>query len=383
MEQGRTQADMSNSIDALLTAVAGLTTSQQSQRNEIEAQRSQINTLIEELRKSRAPSATPEPALKRSYDLHEVEDTHILQHVDRLQKTIKQKWDTPKVILDGNNFLKWKQTIRSDAMLIKAANILDNGETSPPYESTDLEVALWKARNDALHTRIWKSLNTSIQEILTPLEAVDASPLWELINAKFGITEAQERYNLVRDMCSLEIEDSDYFAFQTKWQHFDAAARRLNMTYDDIHHDLFLQGLRNWQKHYIGIRLDEFFATGTSNRPIRNIDLDGLKRELQNRATTPNQPHRDHSMAGKDVSKSRNQDSTMKSTSETDNRDIGNEERCYYCNSRRHAPPGCWFKDLSLATPEWITQRFDGIKAVRERNGDSTPGLRELTLRPP
>jgi hypothetical protein len=30
---------------------------------------------------------------------------------------------------------------------------------------------------------------------------------------------------------------------------------------------------------------------------------------------------------------------------------------------------------LSLTTPEWITQRFDGIKAVRERNGDSTPGL--------
>ena len=109
------------------------------------------------------------------------------------------------------------------------------------------------------------------------MEAVDASPLWELINAKFGITEAQERYNLVRDMCSLEIQDPDYFAFQTKWQHFDAAARRLNLTYDDMHHDLFLQGLRNWQKHYIGIRLDEFFATGTSNRPIHVLGARDLR----------------------------------------------------------------------------------------------------------
>jgi hypothetical protein len=85
MEQGGTQAEgtASNSIDALLNAVAGLAASQQSQRNEIEAQRSQINTLIEELRKSRAPSATPEPIPKRSYDLHETEDTQILQHVRR------------------------------------------------------------------------------------------------------------------------------------------------------------------------------------------------------------------------------------------------------------------------------------------------------------
>ena len=117
MEQGRTQAEgtMSNSIDALLNVVAGLAASQQSQRNE-------INTRIEELRKSRTPSEAPEPTPKRSYDLHEVEDTHILQ---RLQKTIKQKWDKPKVILDGSNFLKWKQTIRSDAMLINAADILN------------------------------------------------------------------------------------------------------------------------------------------------------------------------------------------------------------------------------------------------------------------
>jgi hypothetical protein len=88
------------------------------------------------------------------------------------------------------------------------------------------------------------------------LEADDASPLWELINSKFRITEAQERYNFVRDICSMEIQDSNYFAFQTKWQHFDAAARRLNLTYDDIRHDLFPQGLRGWQKYYVRIRLD-------------------------------------------------------------------------------------------------------------------------------
>src|SRR3984957_21355994 len=57
MEQGRTQAER---IDALLTAVAGLLASQQPHRyHEIEPQTGQINALIEELRRSRAPSTTP------------------------------------------------------------------------------------------------------------------------------------------------------------------------------------------------------------------------------------------------------------------------------------------------------------------------------------
>jgi hypothetical protein len=65
MKQGGTQAEgvTLNGIVTLLNAVAGLTAglaaSQQSQRNEIEAQRSQIDALIEELRGSRAPSTTP------------------------------------------------------------------------------------------------------------------------------------------------------------------------------------------------------------------------------------------------------------------------------------------------------------------------------------
>ena len=48
-----------NGIVTLLNAVAGLIASQQSQRNEIESQRDQINAIIDELRRSRAPSTTP------------------------------------------------------------------------------------------------------------------------------------------------------------------------------------------------------------------------------------------------------------------------------------------------------------------------------------
>jgi hypothetical protein len=61
MKQGGTQAAGAtlNGIVTFLNALAGLIASQQSQRNEIEAQKSQIDALIEELRGSRAPSTTP------------------------------------------------------------------------------------------------------------------------------------------------------------------------------------------------------------------------------------------------------------------------------------------------------------------------------------
>jgi hypothetical protein len=75
MEQGRTQAEgtMSKIIDTSTTAV-GLTTSQQSQRCEIEAEKGRINAPIDELRRPRALRTTPESTPNRNYDLHEVED---------------------------------------------------------------------------------------------------------------------------------------------------------------------------------------------------------------------------------------------------------------------------------------------------------------------
>jgi hypothetical protein len=76
MEQGRTRPEgtASKSTDALSTTAIGLTTSQQSQRREIEAQKGQINAPIDELRKPRALSTTPESPPNRDYDLHKVED---------------------------------------------------------------------------------------------------------------------------------------------------------------------------------------------------------------------------------------------------------------------------------------------------------------------
>jgi len=77
MEQGRTHPEgtaSKSTDDVLSTTAIGLTTSQQSQRCEIEAQKGQINAPIDELHKPRALSTTPESSPNRDYDLHDIED---------------------------------------------------------------------------------------------------------------------------------------------------------------------------------------------------------------------------------------------------------------------------------------------------------------------
>ncbi|KAF7174611.1 hypothetical protein CNMCM6106_009513 [Aspergillus hiratsukae] len=88
--------------------------------------------------------------------------------------------------------------------------------------------------------------------------------LWDSITARFGTTKAQERYNLLRDMCALKLDGSDYMGHQAKWLKLMADLDRLDVTIDDVKHDLFIQSLGSWQSGFVKSKLDEFFATGVA-----------------------------------------------------------------------------------------------------------------------
>lgn len=51
-----------------------------------------------------------------------------------------------------------------------------------------------------------------VRNILGEMTDRQAAYLWGQINAKFCITEARERYQFVRDLTSLKLQDGDYFA---------------------------------------------------------------------------------------------------------------------------------------------------------------------------
>jgi hypothetical protein len=173
----------------------------------------------------------------------------------------------------------------SDALLIDAQEILTESQKAP-ISIRRLELEIWNAKNEALYARIWKSLSVDIRNIMTPSTTKKSAVLWESIVARFGLTKAQERYNLLRDACALKLEGSDYFTYQSKWLKFRADLRNLEVSIDDVIHDLFIQNLGSWQAAFVKTRLDEFFATGGNGESIDNIDIDDLMRQLQYRAQT-------------------------------------------------------------------------------------------------
>jgi hypothetical protein len=97
------------------------------------------------------------------------------------------------------------------------------------------------------YARIWKSLSVDIRNIMPPSNTKISATLWESIIARFGLTKAQERYNLLRDACALKLEGSDYFTYQSKWLKIRADLRNLEVSIDDVVHDLFIQNLGLWQ----------------------------------------------------------------------------------------------------------------------------------------
>ena len=82
---------------------------------------------------------------------------------------------------------------------------------------------------------------------MPPQRTKNAAALWESVVTGFGITKAQERYNLLRDMCALKLEGSDYISHQAQRLAYIAALDDLDVAVDDIKYDLFILSLRNWQ----------------------------------------------------------------------------------------------------------------------------------------
>jgi len=178
------------------------------------------------------------------------EEALIERELQKLRRSIKDLWKHKPTILTIHNFIAWKTNPLSDTSLINvhdvsSYNILIKGQQQPPSSYSRLRRAIWTAINDALHARILKSLSVEIRKIMPPQRTKNAAALWESVVTGFGITKAQERYNLLRDMCALKLEGSDYMSHQAQWLAYIAALDDLDVTVDDIKHDLFILSLRN------------------------------------------------------------------------------------------------------------------------------------------
>lgn len=165
--------------------------------------------------------------------------------LQQLRRCIKDQWEVKPTTLTFTNFSTWKTNMLTDALLVEAhgisaQRILLETQHQAPLDCTALQRSIWNSINDALYARLWKSLHPDIRPILTPPTAKSAAMLWDSITARFGTTKAQERYNLLRDMCALKLDGLDYMGHQAKWLKLMADLDRLDVTIDDVKHDLFI-----------------------------------------------------------------------------------------------------------------------------------------------
>ncbi|OJD21683.1 hypothetical protein ACJ73_06977 [Blastomyces percursus] len=201
----------------------------------------------------------------------------------KYQEEVKYALDTKSVMtFDGTNYEAWRVRMLADAEVIGRTGIILRNQR----ESTatrPIEVDKWKVRSKALYRRMLSSLIGNVCTTIGSLEADNAAALWEKIDIEYAISLAEERVNISKELTRLQVRDSDYLAFQRRFRYLVARHKELCRGTQDIYHDLFLNGLRDYQKMFVKSRLDDFFSTG--QELIVNIDLDDLMNQLTNRSS--------------------------------------------------------------------------------------------------
>ncbi|KAN0074098.1 hypothetical protein V8E54_008035, partial [Elaphomyces granulatus] len=256
--------------------------------------------------------------------------------------------------LKRTNFLAWKETMMADARLIGAHTILTEGQREPPSRSTRLECEVWKAKDFELSTRMWRSCEPEMRETLDTFDSQGSVDLLEQITNLIGVKRSRERYDLIREWLALKVEDNDFTSYQAKFKRIETKVKNLNITAQDILHDVFLLNLGNYQNAFINSRLDEFFATGSQHEPIQNLDLDDLIRQLNNRS--------------RDTPKLKNQSTTSRNDSKDDSKRP--RRTCEYCGIPFHSEKTCRSKHPESAPPEWLKENIDKVNDARKKNGD-------------
>ncbi|CAA0830376.1 Unknown protein [Striga hermonthica] len=116
------------------------------------------------------------------------------------------------VQLNGNNFLPWKRAI---LIALGAKNKLDfiNGKITAPVEGDD-DYINWKKVDYMVTSWILNSMSTDIVEGFLYVDS--AFQLWEIINQRFGESNAPLIFSLQKDIANIKQGNSSVVLYFTK-----------------------------------------------------------------------------------------------------------------------------------------------------------------------
>ncbi|QSS60302.1 hypothetical protein I7I51_05099 [Histoplasma capsulatum] len=204
----------------------------------------------------------------------------------RYERDVRASINTKAVTtFDGTDYQTWRNDILVDAEVIGGIDILTKNQEMPPEYLSALEKERWLIRKKILFRRMLQSLTGLVRPTIGTLELDNAAALWRKIAAVYGISLAEERLNIIKELTTLHVKNNNYLLYERRFRYLVARHKELAGDPIDIYHDLFLIGLRNYQKAFVQTHLDKFYATGQD--PISNINIDDLMKQLANRADKP------------------------------------------------------------------------------------------------
>jgi hypothetical protein len=158
---------------------------------------------------------------------------------------VKSKFGTQQsTTLNGrDNYTTWRDLILMDAHMIEAKDVLDQIE--PPNNSSEIDIARWQTRNEILHTRILQIIASHVREMISWEDSTLAVELWARIASTFGLSAAEERLITVKALLDINPQ-GNYPAIIRDFQRIAAKLRRMNLSFDDLIHDIFICSLGQW-----------------------------------------------------------------------------------------------------------------------------------------
>lgn len=296
---------------------------------------------MEKMMERASISPTQEPSASIPTGEHIIRD-----EVEIFRREAKTKLGGTQFRLTGANYMEWKQAILSDAHLIDAKDILVEGLKAPPEGYTRQERAIWAKKDELLFDRIYQHLSPEVHTAIDDgLEDRHAATIWKRLSTEYGITAAQERFQLTAELRALQLQNGDFMTYMRTFRNLRARLKNVGKEpfTEAGYHDLFLDGLGNWQKDFVQTRLHEFFTETTKDGDIKELDLEVLMDQLALRAN--------------------------KATTNT-GKPKAPGPQCSFCGSTRHSNENdCWRKHPEQA-PDWWKD-----KHMKGKEKDSEPPI--------
>lgn len=264
---------------------------------------------------------------------------------ERIRKLAKSKFSTQRpAILNGrDNYTTWRDSILMDAHMIEAKNVLD--QAKPPDGSNDIDIARWQTKNEILHTRILQSIASHVRETISWEDSTLAVELWARITSTYGLSAAEERLMTVKALLDINPQ-GNYPAMIRDFQRITAKLKRMDLSFEDLIHDIFICSLGQWQQNFVRTKLDEFYSCGRG--PIKNLNIAIFADQLVARSSfssnkyIPQNPQEFKLEMKLRISPTESKDSPRTKRDGQDQKPTRIKSICQGCGKGFHKPDDCW-----------------------------------------